>query len=74
MCESMDANVKCVENKSILVQHEDKCEPQVDMGSDTIFLSFLVEELIPVLRLSKILVWTLSLRRPKSMKFSPMIV
>jgi hypothetical protein len=34
MCESMDANVKCVENKSIVVQQEDKCEPQVDMGSD----------------------------------------
>jgi hypothetical protein len=30
----MDANVKCVENKSIVVHQEDKCEPQVDMGSD----------------------------------------
>jgi hypothetical protein len=36
MCESMDANVKCVENKSIVVQQEDKCEPQVDMGSDMV--------------------------------------
>jgi hypothetical protein len=34
MCESMDANVKCIENKSIVVQQEDKREPQVDMGSD----------------------------------------
>jgi hypothetical protein len=29
MCESMDANVKCVENKSIVVQKEDKCLPHV---------------------------------------------
>jgi hypothetical protein len=36
MCESIDANVKCVENKSIVVQQEDKCEPQVDMGSDMV--------------------------------------
>jgi hypothetical protein len=36
MCESMDANVKCVENKSIVVQQEDKSEPQVDMGSDMV--------------------------------------
>jgi hypothetical protein len=34
MCEQMDANVKCVKNKSIVVQQEDKCVPQVDMGSD----------------------------------------
>jgi hypothetical protein len=36
MCELMDANIKCVENKSIVVQQEDKCEPQVDMGSDMV--------------------------------------
>jgi hypothetical protein len=29
MCELMDANVKCVENKSIVVQQEDKCVAQV---------------------------------------------
>jgi hypothetical protein len=34
MCESMEANVKCVENNNIVVQQEDKCELQVDMGSD----------------------------------------
>jgi hypothetical protein len=32
----MDANVKCVENKSIVMQQEDKCVPQVDMGSDMV--------------------------------------
>jgi hypothetical protein len=36
ICESMDANVKCVENKSIVVQQEDKCESQIDMGSDMV--------------------------------------
>jgi hypothetical protein len=36
MCELMDANVKCAENKSIVMQQEDKCEPQVDMGSDMV--------------------------------------
>jgi hypothetical protein len=36
MSESMDANVKCVENNSIVVQQEDKWEPQVDMGSDMV--------------------------------------
>jgi hypothetical protein len=30
----MDANVKCVQNKSIVVQQEDKCVPQDDMRSD----------------------------------------
>jgi hypothetical protein len=77
MCESMDANVKCVENKRIVVQQEDKCETQVDMGSDMVIdLSINSSERtsLPVLWFSRILVWTLSLRRPKSMKFSPMIV
>jgi hypothetical protein len=32
----MDANVKWVENKSIVVQQEDKCESQMDMGSDMV--------------------------------------
>jgi hypothetical protein len=36
MCESMDANVKCVENKSFVVQQEDMCVPQFHMGSDMV--------------------------------------
>jgi hypothetical protein len=36
MCESMDADVKCIENKSIVVQQEDKCVQQVDMGNDMV--------------------------------------
>jgi hypothetical protein len=36
MRESMDANVKYVENKSIVVQQEDKCVPQVDMRSNVV--------------------------------------
>jgi hypothetical protein len=32
----MDANVKCVENKSIVVQQEDMCVPQFHMGSDMV--------------------------------------
>jgi hypothetical protein len=36
MCESVDANVKCVENKSFVVQQEDNCVPQVDMRSDIV--------------------------------------
>jgi hypothetical protein len=35
-CESIDANAKCVENKSIVVQQEDKCVAQFDMGSGTV--------------------------------------
>jgi hypothetical protein len=34
MCELIDANVKYVLNKSIVVKQDDMCEPQVDMGSD----------------------------------------